>query len=307
MGLFCLAGLLLVHGCSSDDDNSGTNPVVKQPGDPNDPEFNTAGIGFGFIDDMNGEMFGLMFLTIDTVLAGAPQAAAWKISGAAVPAVPASDSIFLTYHGDTEYWYLYVHTVDTSYYDTGQQIITITVEDSIQFMHGNDIVQYPDSALLTGVNHGVSLLVSNDDLSETIEAHQRFSLAGDLPGFGDVVVGGNASFDVSISETFDVQYCEMDISLAGLFTGLHMNLTEIDAGGCPTSGTANYSGSIAASCVGDTTVSFNDQWAIAQTFDNGVIHYVVENSTYRWEFDEICGSVVAAPHDVFSDILGRLR
>lgn len=76
--------------------------------------------------------------------------------------------------------------------------------------------------------------------------------------------------------------------------------------GCPSSGTLRHTGAINMSCTGDTTLTHNDHWSIIQTFDGTMIHVVVENSTTRWEYNEICGGAVVSENRMPA-ITDRLR
>jgi len=97
------------------------------------------------------------------------------------------------------------------------------------------------------------------------------------------------------------------MNLTSSLTDIMMNLAVMDAGGCPSSGTASYSGTINLACVGDTSFTFNDNWTVAQTFTGTAVHYVVENSTHRWEFDDECQSVITSPENRIAEFLNRLR
>jgi len=297
-------GLILIVGCS-DDDEETTQPVVKQTGDPNAEEFEATGEAFGFVEMLNQEMFYFMFETIDTVMnsgfIAAPKGGFTEFATGA-----ASDTVILTYHSGSKYWYLYAQAVDSETVNQEIVTLTMTVIDSVQFLHSGTPVQWPDSALLTGVKNGVSLSIDLSDSTAMVDAHQLITVTGDLPGFGDVEVDGNSSFDVFVSMDDVSQSCTFDINLTASLTDIMMNLTNMDAGGCPSSGRASYGGMINLACVGDTTFTFNDNWTVVQTFDGTTIHYVVENSTHRWEFDDPCG-VVTAPENRVTEFLDRLR
>lgn len=298
-------GLVLVIGCSKDDEET-TQPVVKQTGDPNAEEFEATGAAFGFIEMLNQEMFGFMFETIDTILNDPGFPVASKGRFAVFSTGTTSDTIFLTYHAGSQYWYLYAQAVDTETIELEDVIITLTVTDSIQFLHGAIPVQWPDSALLTGVKNGASMEMSFSNEMASIDAHQRITVMGDLPGYGDIEVDGNSSFDVYMSMDGVEQSCTFDMNLSSTLTDIMMNLVNMDAGGCPSSGRASYGGAINLACQGDTTFTFNDNWSVVQTFTGTTIQYVVENSTHRWEFEEPCG-VVKAPGNAITEFLTRLR
>jgi hypothetical protein len=299
-----IVGFILVVGCSDDDES--TTPVVKETGDPNAPEFEAARDAFGFADEMNGIMFGFLFITIDSVLASPDFPAFAKPGSINSGGAFASDSFALAYHDGSKYWYAMFLSVDTIDGDTLPIYLTFLIQDSLQFLQGTTPVQWPDSALVSGVKHGISIAITSSDLTEAFVAHQFLSVNGDLPGNGDVEINGNSSFLADFTTGPVEPYCDFSIDLSSNYQNVNANLSALEGDGCPTSGTARYSGGVNMSCYGDTTFTFNDSWSVVQTFSQSNIHYVFENSTTRWEFDDPCGSAKTRAGQ-FDFLLDRLR
>jgi hypothetical protein len=272
--------MMLIVGCSDDDES--TNPVQKQPGDPNDAEFQQMLEALDEVGEFNGEMLVFMLASIDSILqlqgGGWPGRPHRELLAAGVEA----DSIFFTYHATTQYWYVYYQGEDTN----GPETITMTVEDSVQFRHATGPVQWPDSALLTGVNNGI-LMTYETNLGDTIVANQRLTVTGEILTAGDIVISGTQGFDVYSAG--GLGGCTIDLDMASTATALALNIAHTDQGGCPESGVWSHAGAIGLTCVGPPPVIYNESWTINWTFtgsDNYTI--VAENSTTRWNYSGNC-------------------
>ncbi len=293
----------LVIGCSDDDET--TNPVVKQTGDLNDPEFEAAGQAFEIADMMTGELLGIMFITIDSILASPDYPMLNKYSVADQDAGLAADSFLLTYHTDTKFWYAEMWMIDTTYNSGDTMISSLSLIDSLQFLDGAVPVQWPDSGVVDGVKQGVAFVVSSIPGGNSVEAHQFTHIVGDLAGTGDVVINGNSSIAAQFSTGAVEPYCEFGMNLTSVFSNVNVNIDNMGSE-CPSSGSAHYTGQLDIACYGDTTITSNDHWSITQTFTEGNIHYVIENTTTRWEFDDLCGTSMAKSND-FAGIPMPLR
>ena len=95
----------LFIGCSS----SGNDPVVKDTGDMNDPEFQQFSELAESSSSYTGEMFDFLGEMIDSVLSHPdnPHAIGKKND---YKNFAASDSIFFTFHSESGYWYLYLES-----------------------------------------------------------------------------------------------------------------------------------------------------------------------------------------------------
>jgi hypothetical protein len=272
--LALMAGLVIVVGCSDDDES--TNPAEKQVGSVDDVEYIQMTAAMDELDYFSDQMLEFMLLGIDTILGlqgvGSPGRPNRQFHAVGVEV----DSVFVIYHASTQYWYLYFEGEETE----GPYTITVTVEDSIQFLHATGPVQWPDSALLTGVNNGI-LLSMESSSGDLIAANQRLSVTGELLTAGDVAINGTQGFDAFIPGPDGG--CTLDLNVATTFTALGLNIEYTKQGGCPETGTMRHTGTIGISCVGPPQTTYNESWMIAMTFtgnDNYTI--VAENSTTRW-------------------------
>jgi hypothetical protein len=306
LAMSVVASLIFFIGCSDDET---TNPIVKETGDSNAPELEASAMAIGFAGEMNNDMFMYMFLIIELVLENPDFPGAAKLHASDFGDGISLDSFYLTYHEDTEYWYSFFQTVDTQMLDTSMWIMSGTTEDSIQFLHGNEAVQWPDSTLLSGINHGVSLTLFFSDWLEFLESHQQASIVGEILSAGDVVVNGTASVKADFNDSdYDGPFCTFNIDLNTTNTDINLNLTSINLGGCPTSGTKQFTGAIDMNCIGDTSFTFNDWWSFTQTFEGTTVHNVIENSTTRWEFDGMCSiDSVSVPGKGMTAIMEHMR
>jgi hypothetical protein len=283
------ASLAFISGC---DDDEATNSTEKAVGDTLDPVFLAVELGFSGVNEITGMLLEASLEFMDSVFndPGHPAPGKWSygILGLGVEA----DSFLFTYHSNTQYWYRYIH-LDTITLDDS---IIYTHEDSLQFLHDSNPVQWPVSAELTGINIGGSVEYSS--LNEgTFSLHQNLAMTGmpgEIAGLGDVVINGNGvlSGNGEMSLDFDSYQpsCSYDVSMTQTIANLQMNLTDVfEEDGCPTSGTISNTGSINIECTSDTTFSFSDSWTITQTFSGDIMTVVFENSTTRWTVNYTCG------------------
>jgi hypothetical protein len=292
LALGIIAGLVFILGCSDDDE--GTTPTTKQTGDPNDPVLDGVMMAFGTADEYNGDMLSDIMGLLGMVFEHPDHPAPIKVNSASFATETQADTFYLTYHSDSKYWYAYLQLVDTQYVsDTVWSENILTAEDSAQFLHGSTPVQWPDSALLTGINCGASISLEVGDQTASAEAHQIISIAGDIPGWGDVTINGNGSIAAAMTLGQVGSSCEFSVNTSSNFSNIVLNLAAIEFEACPSSGTATYLGSASIACTGDTSFTYSDYWSVVQTFANDSMHVVAENSTTRWEFTEACGPMLA--------------
>ncbi len=290
--------LAFVTGC---DEDKGTNEE-KAVGDTLDPVFGAIEEGFAGVDDMTPFMLSqslefAFFLLYDT-----SESVACKGSFDTKALRVASDSVFYTYHSSSQYWYFYGSHVDTSV--SGDTVEDLTVEDSIQFLHGVNPVQWPDSNQLTGIKAGGSVSAYSAP-ADTLLFNQNFTIIGDIPGMGDVVINGNGQ--VTAAGDFDtdsLSSCHGSLTMTQTISNVELNLTTLEEDDCPTAGTVVNTGTVSIECTGDTTFSFSDSWTITQTFSGDIITIVFENSTTIWTVTYTCGGgTTAAPWNRFTGIV----
>ncbi len=301
-----LIGLVLsvVIGCSSDDDDSPVTPITKEDGSLDDFEFMAAAEAYYSAEGMSDMMLGWIDVLIDTVF---EDSASLSSSGKPFVITATSDSVYATYHSNSQYWYFYARAVDTSY-GQGQEIediATFFLEDSIQFLHGTTPVQWPDSTLLTGIKNGAVLNIDSEADQVGLAAGQLITLTGDIVYRGDITLVGSQYFELDIYAAGD-DTCNLSLDMATTANAIQGNLTVMDNEGCPTSGSLSNSGVIAISCTGDTTFSFTDNWTIAETFYGDSAVVVFENTTTRWTFTDYCdgGGIITKP---LADLMAALK
>jgi hypothetical protein len=294
--------LAFVTGC--DEDKDGTGPTEKAVGDTLDPVFGAIEGGFEGIDEMTPMLLAVSLEFMDSVFndPGHPAPGKWSIGVQALGV--AADSFLHTYHSNSQYWYFYYGIVDTSFNgDTVVDIFTLTLEDSIQFLHGAGPAQWPDSAELTGIKIGGSFEVSSMN-EGSVSLHQNFTITGDIAGLGDVVINGNGQ--LSLDFDFYDPSCSFDFNMNQTISNLQLNITELEEEGCPTAGTIRHVGAVSVECTGDTSFTFSDTWSITQTFSGDYITTVFENSTTVWTVTHTCGGGSTAPWSRFKGICRNL-
>jgi len=224
-------------------------------------------------------LFGI-FDILDAVFDSAGQGVSGDRSHPTTVTGIEADSVYLTYHDASQYWYRYSHSVVPSDTDT----MTTTIIDSVQFLHADGPVQWPDSTFLTGVNTGALLHIVSSNGSE-IEADQLVTILGNIVDQGDVTLNGVQS----IGMLFVSDSCTATMDMGITATEVVLNIAHIDTSGCPESGVFQHQGTVGLECTGEGALSYSDSWTIVQTFtgDDGYI-VVVENSTTRWTYSGSC-------------------
>ncbi len=292
----------LVVGCG--DDDTPTEPNDLETGSLDDAEFVLAEEAFYGAEDFSDEMFFWMELFIDSIFWEASQ----QGGSSAYVDKPLADSIFATYHGSSQYWYLYFRAVDTTWGagDVVEEIVTVILRDSMQFLHGTDPVQWPDTMLLTSVINGAGLSVSTMTGLGNAMATQNVTVvgaAGEIANHGDVTLDGTRTFTLVL--VGEGGQCSVELDASATATEVAMNVAEMEEGGCPASGNLVHVATITIECTGDTTFTFSDTWTFDQTFFGDTIQVVVENSTTRWTFTDTCEvSGVTRP---YAELFARIR
>ncbi len=289
LGLGAIAALF--NGCGS----SSTATKEKAVGSPNDPQFQAAQEVVTAANDYGSLMFNLAFQAVDSVFSDPGNPSPIHRFRQPVAAAVAADTATLDYHMDSQYWLFYTVHYDTTMVDTQQVVTRFLVKDSIQFVQGMDIVQWPDSALLTEFRNGVHISVTASNTTDSTYVHQLLAIAGDIPGQGDISVDGSRGFELNYSTMDQNDTCQFGLNMGSSANNVGLNLTDVNQNdGCPTAGNLVYTGNINVSCLGQDTLMYNDGWTITQTFNNDISNYVFENSTTRWTFADTCHTQPAA-------------
>jgi hypothetical protein len=269
--------LLLAVGCDEDDP---AGPTEKQTGDLNDPEFQqmmaSMDAGELYISMLQDDIFDV----IDAVFAGGLQGVSGDRQHPVTVTGVDADSVYLVYHETSQYWYWYLQAIEPSDADT----LTVTIIDSVQFLHVAGPVQWPDSALVTGIRTG-ALLHMISTLGNEIEAAQLLTVMGDIVDKGDITLNGTQSIDMS----FVADSCAVIMDLGTSANAVVMNLAHVDSSGCPESGAFSHQGTMGIACTGQGGLNFSDSWTVVQTFTgNDTFSVVAENTTTRWRYSGSC-------------------
>ncbi len=300
-------GAALLGGCSS-----STGTKEKTTGSLSDPQFQAAQTVMASAGEFDGMLLDVAFQAVDSVFQDSANPTPIHVVGLSLAAEAGPDSVSLTYHTNTEYWYFYGVTYDSAYDTTAidtQLIVTrFLIQDSVQFLHGSNIVQWPDSALLTEIRNGVHVSVTNSSSTDSVYVHQRVTIGGDIPNRGDVVINGSRGFEINFSTFTDTDTCQFALNMGATAGAVGLNVVDVDQNdGCPTSGRMTYSGNIGVACVTpDTSLTYNDGWIITQSFNGDIINYVFENSTTRWTFSDTCQTqVTASPYKRIASMIAN--
>lgn len=303
MTIFILIlGLMLtfVIGCG-DDDEEVVAPTTKETGELTDPDFLAVyGLLLG-TETYSDSLLDCMDNFIDAVEDSAAQTAPGKLPGTASSAL----EIVITYHESSQYWHRHITDADTIRQgQTIVDVITVELEDSIQFKEGTAVVQWPDTAALTEIATGALLAINTQSGTGNVTAAQNITVVGEIASRGDITLNGTRSFNLGWSDQSGSCTATMDIDAVG--TDIAMNITLMNDQGCPESGTLHHTGDITIGCTGDTTWSYSDTWTVSQVFygDSTVVR--IENSTTRWDYVDYCdGSGPVAKS--FDEILAALK
>jgi hypothetical protein len=277
-------GTIFVVGCSDDDDdNTGTGPGTLPTGDPTDPVFVTAMDPFMDASDMipwglEPLIMGMMHLVDSMSMAKSD--------------INQPDTLW--YNEDNQYWYGEATGFDG---DFGMNYHSY---DSMQFMHGAVAAKWPDTATLTQINGGgfrlYTIITADKEMAGDTGVYYSFvgnvtGAPGALGNFGDITANGSGHI------YFLNQYyyadplitCFAEIYDDFLATDVLINIYNMMfMGVCPDGGKIEHDAWIGASCSGDTTISNIGYWSVTETYATDTVHYVVENSEYRWQFSEEC-------------------
>jgi hypothetical protein len=278
--MLIIGGLVFILGCS-DDDDTGTGSTGKAAGDTLNPVF--IGATDALSDAMDSIPIGMfsMMNALEYLIDSTPPVIA---NGDKQP-----DTIW--YDAGSHYWY-----AEESYSD----MMNFYRIDSMQFMHGGTAVQWPDSALVTAVNGGTYEVVRFNVMDKSLAGDTAFrygfhgtisGAAGEVAGMGNVTVAGSGNMYLNrmiLKDAADIS-CGYELNDNFSIENIQMNLyTVFGLEGCPMGGSLVHHAGITLTCTGDTAFSNTDNWYLQESFANDSSHYVVENSTYRWEMTESC-------------------
>ncbi len=297
VSMLMLIGVSLVFVLGCDEEKSTGPGGNKTEGDPNDPVYTAVSDGMEAPGEFNGMLLSFTMEFSDAILDSdvvlVPQGEKTFFEKAL--GIEA-ESLSLSYHDASQYWYFFftadeLDTLSNGVIDT----LVLTVTDSIQFLHDTLPVQFPDSALLTGIKCGASLEATSS-FHGTISVTQNASIEGDLPAQGDIMIVGTGTMNMNGRNNEDtVSYCTIVLAMNVVFDSLQANLTDLENDGCPYAGSWSFSGSINLNCFGDTLFSYNDTWTVHETFNGNITTTTFENSTTKWTIVDTCEAGGDAP------------
>jgi hypothetical protein len=260
-------------GCSDDDDNDVVGPTAADSA-----EVEMFMSEFGEFDQSNGQMFNAMMYFIDSIM---------KAGGAGKVSAAAEVHITLEWRPLDQHWLC--TAVDTS--DSGEEVFYYV--NAIQFLHGNDTVQWPADTLLTEVRSDMRLTVTSEDI-DTAYGTQNLVLTVETPGSDTVTANGTGSLVADISEMdiegSDTTICDISVDLGYAYTDLMLDLTTSSGGevDCPFSGTMAATGSVDVTCTGAWEGSVGGNWTVTQEFDNGEVTIIIQHGGFTYRTIQYC-------------------
>lgn len=270
MAIMFLTGVVLV-GCSDDDDN----PV--NPGDPNDPDFQAFTEEFSQVDDVIGQLAGMPLMYLDTIMN----------SQVSAPAALSPADVVIEWHSASGFWVI-----------TDEQVgdfVTMSITDSLQFLEGTTVVQWPNEELLTEIRSYLTL-VATADFIDTAYGFQNvvYEQWDQDSNYVELNGTGGIYYDILNDETgchavLDYDYSVMDfVADPELVTSDESS--QVD--GCPLTGTVAYSGDVSIDCLSQGGGLLEGSWAVSRTFVDETETVVVNNGEYQWTIVHECDAEV---------------
>ncbi|MCK4631967.1 MAG: hypothetical protein KAT79_01785 [candidate division Zixibacteria bacterium] len=277
LSLAAAAILAIILACGGDDSGTKSDNL-------NDSDFAAFMNEYTEIDkftvDMLSSMFGFMGTIVDS--ATPDPSSRDYFTGTA------TDEIAIVYHEPSQFWYC-----STSYSNSG---VLFQVVDSIQFRHGDEIVQWPDSLLVTEIASFLRVTASGGDIHQA-SAFQNLTLSRPTAETDTVTINGtgNVTGDVSWTTatgtdstschaTYDLDYTISDLKF-DLLEELDGEADEIRSA---SEGVVDMTGSLNLSCAGTGGITLGGAWNVLQTYDDGLITYVITNGIFTWNFTQPC-------------------
>lgn len=302
--LLSSALFLAFVGCS-DDDKETTKTYTD--GDETSEEFEALDNGAEGALELTESMLDGAIVIADLILDDTANPNAGKID--LLPAFSLHDSVpvisftkdFRESSGD---WLvsLTIHAHDST--DT----LSLTYTDSMTFFHGDSAVQWPDSASLTGIQNGMSLVVEavSGGVAKAnhggIFAGHTWSIAGDsgeIASRGNVALQGSGycdiefEFEIEGEHTFaqDANHatCEGLFDFSLNINGLALNVAEVEEGVCPTGGSINFGGEVDVACFADSSgFEVQGEHTVDVQFTGDSTLIVIRSGDTEWKISEAC-------------------
>ncbi len=286
LSMACLLGfgLILVSGCSDDDDERTT-------GDLEDPNYEFISDIAGDVNfQMNTQMLELTFELIDE-LSRKEKITPGQIAGAEKIDVGYFDIID---YDTSNYWHIVTCSVE------------VTDEDDVFFAYkGIDSLRASDASSYTydidesvtsldiHSHFNVNLEFSEEDetTSGTIGNHCIFDLGIIDQEDGEFTLDGHAYDSLDLEITSDDGTCDLIMNFSETLTDLAIDSLVMDEGQCPFDGRISLTFDVSMACTGDDELSDLDvdgNWSASFVFDEGMVNIVFENATTRWSDSDQC-------------------
>ena len=270
--------LITIAGCEGDDSSTKSS-------NRSDAEFFAFISENARIDEYTVDLLSSMFRYVATII----DSTAEETSSRDNLTGTATDETAIVYHESSQFWYCSV-----SYSDSG---VFFQVVDSIQFRYGDEIVQWPDSLLITEISSFMRVTAGGGDINWAA-AFQNLTLTRSSTETDTVTVNGTGNVMGDVSwiggvTTTDSTSChasyDLDYTVSGLKFNLYQELQRaIDETRCASEGVVNMAGSFDMNCIGTGAMTVGGEWNIRQTYNHGTIRYVITNGILIWDFTESC-------------------
>jgi len=264
-----------LNGCGKEKD-SPTAPT------DNDPQtFQTFSEEFEGVSELTAGMQEMTLLFIDSLLAGPP------------PGAPAAlqATITLTWVVSIDSW------VCTAEEFVPEDSMTYTIVDTVRFMHGVNIVQWPKEDSLTQVTSRLWLTAVGPGDNQG-DGHQFVTIVKQGTAPDEVlVINGSGGLNAQFAYTDIVDTDTTTCSGTAAFTSTVTNVTfdyqnmwdQYGELNCPVSGIMYYTGNLDMTCTGAAPGSLTGGWTVSETFSDGMVNLVVSNGSFTWTGSYPCG------------------
>lgn len=236
-------------------------------------------------------MFGVvsMMQMIDSVMNDSAYGSVSSYPFSRTSMSPSADTFMIEWHPSSQYWYFHAAEEDS--------LFAVSLTDSIQFLHGETVVQWPDSMLLSGVYFVSSVSMQMFDILG-VEMVQAGSVMGDLIGGGDLTINAEQEIAMNIAAEDSLGGCDAEFDLAGSISNLQVVVDT--AGfplGCPSSGVLSSTGDVVLECWGEQgNLYVNESWSVTQTFTGSSMSIHVTTPTGEFDYSESC-ALLAIDHN----------
>ncbi|MBN2227876.1 MAG: hypothetical protein JW763_11005 [candidate division Zixibacteria bacterium] len=278
-------GLILVSGCSEDDENG------LATGDPDDPNYEFVADIAGPVNfQMNTQMLELTFSIVD-YLGSRATITPGQLTGTEKIG---ADYFEVIDYDTANYWHIVSCSVEVT--DDDGVFFAYMGIDSLRLYDGSSYTYVADADVTEMDIHAhfhVNFEFSEDDetTSGSIGNHCLFDL--DIIDYndGEFTLDGHAYDSLDFEVTNPSGTCDLTMGFRETVTDLYIDPLVINEGYCPLDGSISLVYGISMACTGDDELSeldINGNWSASFEFDGGTVNFVYENDTYRWTGSDEC-------------------